>query len=151
MFCRRRFSLVRWGQLGGAVIKIVRFLPAANMKGAKRHTKRMGGLNKLRDQPKVHWSVVPCEWDSDFQVGDTMDIPFQVRSISSLSNIVNVPQNWSWIVIVVNTLQPMFAIGSSPDLVYADLDGPGHSICGTGPNHYHWHTSTQGRGPKFKI
>jgi len=53
----------------------------------------------------VHWSVVPCEWDSDFQVGDTMDIPFQ----------------------------PMFAIGSSPDLVYADLDGPGHSICGTGP------------------
>ena len=45
MFCRRRFSLVRWGQLGGAVIKIVRFLPAANMKGAtKRHTKRMGGV-----------------------------------------------------------------------------------------------------------
>ena len=63
-------------------------------RGAKRHTKG-GGLNKLRDQPKVHWSVVPCEWDSDFQVGDTMDIPFQVRSISLLSNIVNVTQNWS--------------------------------------------------------
>ena len=106
-------------------------------RGAKGHTKR--GVNKLRDQPKVHWSVVPCEWDSDFQVGDTMDIPFQVRSISSLSTIVNVPQKWPWIVIVVNTLQPMFAIGSSPDLVYADLDGPGHSICGTGPSHYHWH------------
>ena len=27
---------------------------------------------------KLHWSIVPCEWDSDFQVGDTMDLSFQV-------------------------------------------------------------------------
>jgi len=53
----------------------------------------------------LHWSIVPCEWDSDFQVGDTMDLSFQ----------------------------PMFPIGESPDLVYADLDGPDHPICGSGP------------------
>ena len=27
---------------------------------------------------KLHWSIVPCEWDSDFQVGDTIDLSFQV-------------------------------------------------------------------------
>ena len=32
----------------------------------------------------------------------------------------------------------MFPIGASPDLVYADLDGPDHPICGSGEldDHY---------------
>ena len=77
---------------------------------------------------KLHWSIVPCEWDSDFQVGDTIDLSFQVDIIIIIANIVKT-------IITVIFLQPMFPIGASPDLVYADLDGPDHPICGSGALH----------------
>ena len=37
---------------------------------------------------KLHWSIVPCEWDSDFQVGDTIDLSFQVGIIIIIIIIV---------------------------------------------------------------
>ena len=60
MFCRRRFSLVRWGQLGGAVIKIVRFLPAANMKGGKETHKGRGVKQIERPMRPTKGALVCC-------------------------------------------------------------------------------------------
>ena len=50
---------------------------------------------------KLHWSIVPCEWDSDFQVGDTMDLSFQVAIIIIIANVIIIITMAFVIVIIV--------------------------------------------------
>ena len=49
---------------------------------------------------KLHWSIVPCEWDSDFQVGDTMDLSFQVVVIIIIIIIIIIA-NFIFIIIII--------------------------------------------------
>ena len=50
---------------------------------------------------KLHWSIVPCEWDSDFQVGDTMDLSFQVVVIIIIIIIIIIIANFIILIIII--------------------------------------------------
>ena len=64
--------------------------------------------------PQTHWVIDNMNWNGDWEVGDILNIQFQVTIFSKLS------------------LPQAHFTGAPPDMIYANLDGPGHPICGSG-------------------
>ena len=70
---------------------------------------------------QIHWDVTNLSWDGEQEEGDQLEIGFQVIHPMIIM-----------IVIVDNFFaSKVHFSGTPPDLVYADFDGPDHSICGT--------------------
>merc|ERR1712172_31046 len=59
-------------------------------------------IAKASSSDNVHWDITSFDWDGPQDVGDQLEIGFQVH----------------------------FS-GDPPDLIYADFDGPDHPICGS--------------------
>ena len=69
------------------------------------------------------------DWDGPQDVGDRLEIGFQVVEMQKFSEIPLCPHNF------LNQehflgFQAHFS-GNPPDLIYADFDGPDHPICGS--------------------
>merc|ERR1712212_24567 len=59
-------------------------------------------IAKASSSDNIHWDITSFDWDGPQDVGDQLEIGFQVH----------------------------FS-GDPPDLIYADFDGPDHPICGS--------------------
>merc|ERR1712130_951248 len=59
-------------------------------------------IAKASSSDNIHWDITSFDWDGPQDVGDELEIGFQVH----------------------------FS-GDAPDLIYADFDGPDHPICGS--------------------